>query len=104
MSNKTQFTTEQARTIGTGLKIDWAQIDLEEFRRGLEVELEHGARDLQTNVTSDDPALTGKIAWAHLKEIDDYYTRLDKMEAEAKANTEGKAMRHVQAAPPVAVG
>lgn len=104
MSNEVQFTTEQARTIGTGLKIDWAKIDLAEFRRGLEIELEHGARDPQTNVTNDDQALTGKIAWAHLKEIGDYYTRLDKMETEAKANNEGKALRHEPATPPVAVG
>jgi hypothetical protein len=84
MNKKRQFSTEEARSIGTQLKIDWSQIDLEQFRRGLEVELEHGARDPETNVTSDDLLLTGKIAWAHLKEIRDYYTRLDKMEAEAE--------------------
>ena len=83
MNNKRQFTTEAARSIGTQLKIDWSQIDLEQFRRGLEVELEHGAIDPETNVTGDDLILTGKIAWAHLKEIQDYYTRLDLMEAEA---------------------
>ena len=60
-------------------------VQLEQFRRGLEVELEHGARDPQTNVTNDDLTLTGKIAWAHLKEFADYYTRLDKLEAEADA-------------------
>jgi len=85
MSNKRQFSAEQARSIGTRLGLDWAQIDLEQFRRGLEVELEHGARDPETNVTNDDPVLTGKIAWAHLKEIRDYYTRLDRLEAEAKS-------------------
>ena len=84
MSNKRQFSIEEARSIGAQLKIDWSQIDLEQFRRGLEVELEHGASDPLTNVTGDDPLLTGKIAWAHLKEIRDYYTRLDQMEAEAK--------------------
>lgn len=83
MSNKQQFTIEEARSIGTRLGINWTQIDLEEFRRGLEVELEHGARDPETNVTNNDPMLTGKIAWAHLKEIRDYYTRLDRLEAEA---------------------
>ncbi len=83
MNNKRQFTTEEARSIGNQLQIDWSQIDLEQFRRGLEVELEHGARDPETNVTGDDLLLTGKIAWAHLKEIGDYYTRLDLMEAEA---------------------
>jgi len=85
MSNKRQFSAEQARSIGMQLGIDWAQIDLEQFRRGLEVELEHGARDPETNVTHDDPLLTGKIAWAHLKEIRDYYTRLDRLEAESQA-------------------
>jgi len=83
----TQVTTSEARAIGERLGIDWSKVDLEEFRRGLEVELEHGAHDPETNVTNDDPLLTGKIAWAHLKEIADYYTRLDRMEAEA----EGKA-------------
>jgi hypothetical protein len=83
MSNKRQFSTEEARSIGTQLKIDWSKIDLEQFRRGLEVELEHGARDPETNVTGDDLELTGKIAWAHLKEIRDYYRRLDLMETEA---------------------
>ena len=88
MSNKRQFSAEQARSIGMQLGIDWAQIDLEQFRRGLEVELEHGAHDPETNVTNDDPVLTGKIAWAHLKEIRDYYTRLDRLEAEAKAKNQ----------------
>jgi hypothetical protein len=85
MSNKRQISTEEARSVGTQLGLDWAQIDLEQFRRGLEVELEHGARDPETNVTGDDLALTGKIAWAHLKEIRDYYTRLDRLEAEAQS-------------------
>jgi hypothetical protein len=84
MNEKRQFSMEEARSIGMQLKIDWSQIDLEQFRRGLEVELEHGARDPETNVTGDDLVLTGKIAWAHLKEIRDYYTRLDKMEADAE--------------------
>ena len=85
MNKKRQFSTEEARSIGTQLKIDWAEIDLEQFRRGLEVELEHGAMDPETDVTGDDVVTTGKIAWAHLKEIRDYYTRLDQMEAEAEA-------------------
>ncbi len=84
MNEKRQFSMEEARSIGTQLKIEWSLIDLEQFRRGLEVELEHGARDPETNVTGDDLLLTGKIAWAHLKEIRDYYTRLDKMESDAQ--------------------
>jgi hypothetical protein len=84
MNNKRQFSTEEARTVGMQLGLDWTRIDLEQFRRGLEIELEHGEIDPETNVTDDDLVLTGKIAWAHLKEIRDYYTRLDQLEAEAE--------------------
>ena len=84
MSNKRKFSSEEARAVGIQLKFDWKQIDLEQFRRGLEVELEHGEVDPETNVTGDNLVLTGKIAWAHLKEIRDYYTRLDLLEAEAE--------------------
>lgn len=84
MSNNRQITAEEARSVGAQLGIDWMKVDLEQFRRGLEIELEHGARDPETNVTGDDLKLTGKIAWAHLKEIRDYYTRLDRLEAEAE--------------------
>ena len=84
MSAKQNFTTGQAHEIGGKLGIDWSRFDVEQFRMGLDVELEHGLRDPSTNVTGDDPILTGKIALAHLNEIADYYTRLDKMEQEAK--------------------
>jgi hypothetical protein len=85
MGSKQKISTEKARSIGTQLGLDWTRIDLEQFRQGLEVEFEHGAHDPETDVTGDDLALTGKIAWAHLKEFPDYYTRLDKLEAEADA-------------------
>ena len=85
MADKRRISAEEAKDVGSKLGLDWNQIDLEQFRRGLEVELEHGARDPQTDVTNDDLMLTGKIAWAHLKEFADYYTRLDKLEAEADA-------------------
>ena len=85
MTVKRRFDVEEARVVGMGIGIDWGVVNLEQFRRGLEVELEHGVRDPETNVTNDDLALTGKIAWAHLKEFGDYYTRLDAMEAEADA-------------------
>jgi hypothetical protein len=85
MAGKRRITPAEAQQIGARLGIDWAKVDPEQFRRGLEVELEHGARDPETNVTDDDLTLTGKIAWAHLKEFPDYYTRLDKLEAEADA-------------------
>lgn len=82
---KRKISSDEARRVGDGLGIDWETVDIEEFRRGLEVELEHGAHDPETDVTGDDVTLTGKIAWAHLKEFPDYYTRLDKLEAEAEA-------------------
>ena len=78
-----KFTNEEAKTIGEELGIDWKNYDVEQFRMGLDVELEHGTVDPHTNVTNDDPILTGKIALAHLNEFSDYYTRLDKMEKEA---------------------
>lgn len=74
------FSEEEARRIGSQLGIDWSKIDFEQFKMGLEVELEHGKVDSKTNVTNDDPILTGKIAWAHLNELPDYYTRLKKIE------------------------
>jgi len=83
--NKRKVSSEEAKQVGVTLGMDWAKIDLDQFRRGLEVEFEHGARDPETNVTNDDLVLTGKIAWAHLKEFPDYYTRLDRLEAEAEA-------------------
>jgi Protein of unknown function (DUF5661) len=82
---KKEFSSEEATRIGAAVGIDFSQCSLEEFRMGLSVELEHGARDSETNVTNDDELLTAKIAWAHLKEIPDYYTRLKKMETEAGA-------------------
>jgi len=83
MSKPKQFTSAEARSIGDSLSIDWSLVDLEQFRLGLFVELEHGTKDPETNVTNDDMSLTGKIALAHLKEFPDYYTRLATLEAEA---------------------
>jgi hypothetical protein len=85
MAEKRRITADEAKQVGSTLHLEWTKVDLGQFRRGLEVELEHGARDPDTNVTNDDLILTGKIAWAHLKEFRDYYTRLDKLEAEADA-------------------
>lgn len=81
---KKEFTLEEAKRIGEVVGVDFTTIDAEQFRMGLGIELEHGARDPETNVTGDDEIQTSKIAWAHLKEIPDYYTRLKKMEAEAE--------------------
>jgi hypothetical protein len=86
MSVRKEFSTEEARQIGEQIGIDWdaSPFDVDEFRRGMNVELEHGLHDLGTNVTDDDPVTTGKIARAHLNEFPDYYTRLDRMEEQAK--------------------
>jgi hypothetical protein len=85
MAAKQLFTTEQALEIGNKLCIDWDRFNVEQFRTGLNVELEHGPTAQSTDVTGNDPILTGKIALAHLNEYADYYTRLKKMETEAKA-------------------
>ena len=84
MTSTKHFTSEQAKTIGEKLGIRWDKFDIEQFRMGMDVELEHGTVDANTNVTNDNPLLTGKIALAHLNEFADYYTRLDKMENQAK--------------------
>jgi hypothetical protein len=79
-----EFTPEEAASIATAIGLDFTVegIDRGEFRRGLAVEMEHGTRDPRTNVTGDDPIATGKIAWAHLQEMPDYYTRLAEMEGD----------------------
>jgi Mn-dependent DtxR family transcriptional regulator len=86
VSSRKSFTPEEARRIGAEIGIDWdtAPFDVEEFRSGMDVELEHGLHDVLTNVTDDDPQVTAKIALAHLNEFPDYYTRLERMEEEAK--------------------
>jgi hypothetical protein len=85
MSQKKIFTLNQAKAIGEQLGINWDKFDVAQFRAGLGVELEHGTVNQTTNVTNDDPLVTGKIALAHLTEFPDYYTRLAKMEAKAKS-------------------
>jgi hypothetical protein len=87
MTEKRQFTADQARAAGERIGIDWnaSRFDVEQFRMGMDVELEHGTHDLETNVTGDDVDITAKIARAHLNEFPDYYTRLAVMEAEAEA-------------------
>lgn len=84
MEPKKSFSAEEAKAIGEKLGIDWTKFDVEQFRRGMDVELEHGLLDSRTNVTDDDALTTGKIALAHLNEYPDYYTRLDKLEKEAE--------------------
>jgi hypothetical protein len=86
LNARESFTTEEARGIGVQIGIDWdsAPFDVEQFRMGMDVELEHGRHDPATDVTGDDPVTSGKIALAHLNEFPDYYTRLEQMEEQAK--------------------
>ena len=89
MTARAYFTTEQARETGETIGIDWQTFpfDTEQLRAGMDVELEHGSHDPETDVTGDDPVVTAKIAWAHLKEFAEYYIRLARMEAEAEHPT-----------------
>ncbi|MDE3130827.1 MAG: hypothetical protein KGL16_06700 [Acidobacteriota bacterium] len=87
MTGKQHFTAAEAQAAGERIGITWAtsRFDVEQFRVGMDVELEHGTHDLETNVTDDSTDVTAKIARAHLNEFPDYYTRLAAMEAEAEA-------------------
>jgi Protein of unknown function (DUF5661) len=92
VSEERKVSADEARSVGEQIGIDWesAPFDVEQFRIGMGVEFEHGSHDPQTNLTDDDPILTGKIALAHLKEFADYYVRLQQMEAEAEAEAGGQ--------------
>lgn len=82
--SRTKITTDEAKETGDKIGVDFSKFDLEWFRRGMIVELEHGTVDQKTNVTDDDLEMTGKIALAHINEFADYYEHLDKMEREAE--------------------
>ena len=73
---------EEASTILEIVNTKSMEIPLDDFRMGLEVELEHGTRFEDANVTNNHPLLTGKIVIAHLKETMDYYQRIDVAELE----------------------
>jgi hypothetical protein len=90
MTGKRRTTVEEARRVGDAIGVDWTTFDLEQFRAGMDVEFEHGSHDPQTDVTNDDPIVTGKIALAHMKEFPDYYERLERMEAEAERDWASK--------------
>ncbi len=72
MTTKRKFTIEKPRAMGGQLDVKQSVVDFAEFRRELKIELEHGVRVPKTN---DDAPLTGKIAWANLKEFPDSNTR-----------------------------
>ena|ERR1035437_3079873 len=95
MSRKGILTLKQAKTLGEQLGVRWDKFDLAQFRAGFAVELEHGTVNQRTNVTNDDPLMTGKIALAHLTEFPDYYTRLAKLEEEAKSFWDSKLKKTI---------
>jgi hypothetical protein len=92
MSSKKHFSSVEAKEISKKLKINWSKVryKLEQFRHGMDIELEHGKIDKNTNVTNDNALMTGKIALAHLNEFPDYYNRLDKLENAADKFWKGK--------------
>ena len=92
MTGGASFTSDEAKQIGSEIGVDWstAAFDVEQFRMGLDVELEHGLHDPVTDVTNNDPVVTGKIALAHLNEFPDYYTRLARMEEEARREAQAR--------------
>ncbi|MGD2060667.1 MAG: hypothetical protein PVF87_07375 [Acidimicrobiia bacterium] len=81
------FSIEDAAAALAAAKIDISgeRFALEDVRMGMEVEMEHGTRFPDLDVTGDDPVVTAKIALAHLREFPDYYQRLEVMEREAEA-------------------
>ena len=91
MTESRRTTSAEAKKVGDEIGVDWSRFDLEQVRRGMDIEYEHGSHDPQTNVTGDDPILTGKIALAHMKDFPDYYVRLERMEEEAARDRATKA-------------
>jgi hypothetical protein len=85
-----KLNSKDAKEIGDDIGIDWNEVKLDEFTIGINIEFEHGSNDSETNVTNNDKQMTGKIAWAHLKEFPDYYTRLEKLEKTAGKFWKGK--------------
>jgi len=90
MAKEKEISSELAKKIGEVLGVDWSKFNIQQFKKGMTVELEHGKRSAITNVTDDDPLFTAKIALAHLNEFSDYYIRLEKMEFEAEKYWAGK--------------
>jgi hypothetical protein len=79
-----KINSKDSKKIGDDLGINWKKVDMNEFTKGVNIEFEHGTKYPETNVTNNDKKMTGKIAWAHLKEFPDYYTRLEKLEKKAE--------------------
>lgn len=95
LTESVKVSKADAKNIGDELNIDWSKIPFNEFLKGINVELEHGTVNSKTDVTNDSLIKTGKIALAHLNELPDYYTKLNKME---KSDTEVKETTQTGAA------
>lgn len=83
MKNRKQISSEEAQRIGESLHLDWDRIDLEQFRQGLMGEVDQANMDPETGRTYDSILLSGKLVVAHMQEFPDYFTRLEKLKAEA---------------------
>jgi len=88
-----ELTEESAKALGEKIGIKWeeAKFDPTQFLAGIKVELEHGSQDPETDITGNDHEITGKIAWAHLKENPEYYIKLNQMEKEADMYVRSRA-------------
>lgn len=86
-----------ARSIGDVIQLDWNEIDLDQFHKGVQVEMEHGSKlGEKTNITKNDLIVTGKIALAHLLELPDYYSRLEKLEQNNQMEEARMSRTHLQ--------
>lgn len=81
MSRPLEISCNIATRVGAALEIDWAQIDHNEFRRGLELELEREWRNPDTNLSDHDLVITGQVVLAHIEASSDYYSRLERLAA-----------------------
>jgi len=93
---KEEMTPEQAKELGQSIGIDWDAVEftVEEFLVGFQHELEHGSKNPETDVTHDDPEMTAKIAWAHLKEDAQYYMKLDQVEKMSEKSEDEEDEEH----------
>ena len=83
MKKQKQISSDEAKRIGDSLYIDWNQIDLEQFRQGLIGNQRRAAMDSETGLIDDGVVLSGKIVLAHMQKFPDYFSRLEKLRAEA---------------------
>lgn len=83
MKKKKQISSDEAKRIGESLHLDWDQVGLEQFRQGLMGHHNQEAVDPETGSAYDGVLLAGKVVLAHMQEFPDYFTRLERLRAEA---------------------